>query len=123
MKGIAQSLGVKCLYCHTKEGGKIKYEVNTPHKKLARSMKYSFVDSLVHKGQGQVEIAEEDHKTMVKAIYHAKGDSAGIHLTATTAAGKTLQKTMPLPEEGAGITCMTCHNGKVHFLTEEGEKK
>ena len=122
MKGIAKSLGVKCLHCHVKEGGKIKYEVDTPHKKLARLMKFSFVDSLVHKGTIEVEIVEEDHKTMVKAVHHAKGEDAGIHLTATTKAGKTYQKVVPLPKEGESMHCMTCHNGKLHFLSEEGEE-
>ena len=122
MKGISKSLGVKCLYCHVKEGGKIKYTTDTPHKKLARLMKVSFVDSLAQKGSLELEIAEEHHKTMVKAVYQAKGKDAGIHLTATTKDGKSHQKVVALPAEGKSLNCMTCHNGKVHILTEEEEK-
>ena len=135
MKGISKSLGVKCLYCHVKEGGKIKYKTDTPHKKLARLMKVSFVDSLVQKGASELEIAEEHHKTIVKAVYQAKGKDAGIHLTATTLEtpgtieelitnkdGKSHQKVVALPAEGKSLNCMTCHNGKVHILTEEEEK-
>ncbi len=122
MKGISKSLGVKCLYCHVKEGGKIKYTTDTPHKKLARLMKVSFVDSLAQKGSLELEIAEGHHKTMVKAVYQAKGEDAGIHLTATTKDGKSHQKVVALPAEGKSLNCMTCHNGKVHILTEEEEK-
>ena len=126
MKGIAKSLGVKCLFCHVKEGGKPKYEVDTPRKELARRMKRSLVDSLLIKGEVQIAIEHEDHKTTVKAVYTAKGDSPGIHLTAVTG-GKTFAKTIPLPEKGpdgtSAINCMTCHNGETHFLTGEEEKE
>lgn len=123
MKGIAKSLGVKCLHCHVKESGKIKYEIDTPHKEIARQMKHNFVDSLGHKLQVELEIPHEGNTIAVLAKYHAQGDSAGIHLKATTPAEKTYQKEVLLPEKGAAITCMTCHNGQVHFLTEAEEEK
>ena len=123
MKGIAKSLGVKCLFCHVKEGGKIKYDVDSPQKILARTMKTTFVDSLVIKGEIQIAIEDEDHKTTVKAVHVAAGEAPGIHLTVVNKAGKTFEKTLPLPEKDAtgktAINCMTCHNGKTHFMTDD----
>ena len=49
----------------------------------------------------------------------AKGEDAGIHLTATTKNGKSHQKVVALPAEGKSLNCMTCHNGKVHILMPE----
>ena len=48
MKGIAKSLGVKCLYCHVKEGGKIKYKADTPHKTFTISKRKFFVNHIEH---------------------------------------------------------------------------
>jgi len=127
MKGIAKSLGVKCLFCHIKEGGKIKYEADSPHKTLARKMKTTFVDSLLIKGEIQIAIEDEGHKTTLKAVYAAAGEAPGIHLTAVDKAGKTFQKTLPLPEKDAAgktiLNCMTCHGGKTHFLTDDHDKE
>ena len=117
MKKVAKSLGVKCLHCHVKEGGKILYPKNTPEKEIARSMKTGFVDSLVHKGQIELQLVEDEKKTDLTAWFVAKGDSAGIYLAAKTAEGKVHQKRLPLPPEGQAVNCATCHNGKLHFLT------
>ena len=123
MKGIAKSLGVKCLFCHVKEGGKIKYDADSPHKILARKMKTAFVDSLVIKGEIEIAFEDEGHKTTLKAVYAAAGKAPGIHLTAVNKTGKTFEKTLPLPEKDAAgktvLNCMTCHGGKTHFLTED----
>ena len=121
MKGIAKSLGVKCHHCHIKEGGKIKYEADTERKKFARLMKTNLVDSLATKGQVKVEIAEADHKTLVNAVYQVGDDSAAIQLTVAKE-GKEYTKSIPLPAKDASISCMTCHGGKVHFMTEEAGK-
>ena len=117
MKKVAKSLGVKCLHCHVKEGGKILYPKNTPEKEIARSMKTGFVDSLVHKGQIELQLVEDEKKTDLTARFVAKGDSAGIYLAAKTAEGKVHQKRLSLPPEGQAVNCATCHNGKLHFLT------
>ena len=100
MKKVAKSLGVKCLHCHVKEGGKILYPKNTPEKEIARSMKTGFVDSLVHKGQIELQLVEDEKKTDLTARFVAKGDSAGIYLAAKTAEGKVHQKRLSLPPEG-----------------------
>ena len=127
MKGIAKSLGVKCLFCHVKEGGKPKYEIDTPNKELARKMKTTFVDSLIIKGEIQIAIEEKDHKMTVTAVHAATSEAPGIHLTVVDKAGKTFQKTLPLPEKDAGavavIHCMTCHGGKTHFMTDDHDKE
>jgi cytochrome c553 len=117
MKMVAKSLGVKCLHCHVKEGGKILYPKDTPEKEVARSMKTGFVDSLAHQGQIELTLVEDKKKTELTARYVAKGDSAGIYLAGKTADGKVHQKRLPLPPEGQAISCATCHNGKLHFLT------
>ena len=117
MKMVAKSLGVKCLHCHVKEGGKILYPKNTPEKEIARSMKTAFVDSLVHKRQIELTLVEDEKKTIITARIVAKGDSAGIYLAAKTADDKVYQKRLPLPPEGQAVNCATCHNGKLHFLT------
>ena len=128
MKGIAKAMGKKCLYCHVKKGGKIKYQADTPNKTLAREMKTTFVDSLVIKGEIQIAIEDEGHKTTVKAVYSAAGETPGIHLTAVNKAGKTFKKTLPLPEKDAAgktaaINCMTCHGGKTHFLSDDHDEE
>ena len=117
MKKVAKSLGVKCLHCHVKEGGKILYPKNTPEKEIARSMKTGFVDSLVHKGRIELTVVEDKKATDLTARYVAKGDSAGIYLAGETADGKMHQKRLPLPPEGQAVNCATCHDGKLHFLT------
>ena len=123
MKQIAQSLGVRCVHCHVKKGGRIKYEIDSPEKEIARLMKTSMVDSLAQKGQIEIKLVEEDHETTITAVYRAQGDSAGIHLKALSAAGKTVQHVVPLPDKGAAIQCMTCHNGHLHIFTKATEKK
>ncbi len=127
MKAIAKSLGVKCLFCHVKEGGKPNYQIDTPYKEMARKMKTTFVDSLLIKGQVELVIDAEGHKATLKAVHNATGDTPGIHLTATTADGKAHAIVLPLPPKGetegtTTINCMTCHNGKTHILTPEKDK-
>lgn len=124
MKAISKALGVKCLFCHVKEGGKPQYEIDTPYKELTRKMKTAFVDSLLIKGQVELLIDAEGHKTTIKAVHTTTGDTTGIHLTATTADGKAHAVVLPLPPKGGtnAINCMTCHNGKTHIFTPAEDK-
>ena len=131
MKKIVKAIGVKqCTYCHIKRGGKPKFDLETPNKKIARHMKLGFVDSLVSQGRVELRLPQSDFRTGVAAVYITSGENAGIHLTATTWAvlkeGENLPEgvvarsysgVVALPGDGESITCMTCHNRKLHFLT------
>ncbi len=124
MVKVAKALGVKCIFCHVKEGGKMKYKEETKHKKIGRYMKLSLVDSLAIKGKISFEIPEDEGKIKVLAVYQTAGDAPGIHLSATTPDNKVHKKTLPLPKEGDPITCMTCHQRHKHILlTHEEEEK
>lgn len=120
MKGIAQSLGVKCQDCHLKEGGKLNYKADTEHKRMARQMKQVLVDSLAQKGSGEITIKEDHHQTKIAAQYVAQGETAGIHLVLAKN-DTTYKKSLALPAAGQPLTCMTCHNGQLHFLAPEAE--
>ncbi len=120
MTGLATSLGVKCEDCHLKKGGKLDYKADTEHKKITRQMKQVLVDSLAQKGSGEVAIQEEHHQTKITAQYLIQGDAPGIQLVLVKD-GKTFQKKLPLPAAGQSLTCMTCHNGQLHFLAAEAE--
>lgn len=120
MKGIAQSLGVKCEDCHLKQGGKLSYKADTERKKVARQMKHVLVDSLIQKGNGEVTFQDGHYQTKITAKYLATGDAPGIYLTMTKF-DKPYQKTLPLPTAGQPLTCMNCHNGKAEFLAPEAE--
>ena len=131
MKKIVKAIGVKqCTYCHIKRGGKPKFDLETPNKEIARHMKLGFVDSLISRGRIELSLPQSDNRTSVVAVYIPSGENAGIHLTATTGAalkeGEELSEgvvtqshtgVVALPEDGEDITCMTCHNRKLHFLT------
>lgn len=123
MVKVAKSLGVKCVFCHVKEGGKMNYEEETKHKIIGRSMKLSMVDSLAIKDTVTVEIPEHESKIKILAVLQANGADAGIHLTATTPDNKVHKKTLPLPKEGESITCMTCHQRQLHFLTHDHDEE
>lgn len=123
MVKVTKALGVKCVFCHVKEGGKMKYEEETKHKKIGRGMKLNLVDSLAIKGKVTVEIPEDEGKLEILAVLQANGDNAGIHLTATTPDKKVHKKTLPLPKEGESITCMTCHQRQLHFLTHDHDEE
>ena len=128
MKLIVKSIGVGkeggCLYCHVKEGGKPNFPVDTQRKQFARLMKTGFVDSLMTKKKVALLLEEEKHKTGIVAEYRAGGEKPGIYLSATlTPTGDEAKPTsfeavIALPEKGQGITCMTCHNKVLHFLTQ-----
>ena len=148
MKGIVKDIGVgkkgSCLFCHVKEGGKTVFPKDTPNKRIVRRMKLGFMDSLAIKGKVELELTESEHKTLIVAEYRAEGKDAGIHLTATLteehgeengqhaggehaeetegAAGghepRTFYGKVNLPAEGESITCMTCHEGELHFLSK-----
>ena len=134
MKKIVKAIGVKqCTYCHVKRGGKPKFDLETPNKEIARHMKLGFVDSLVSRGKVELSLPQSDYRTGVVAVYVSSGENAGIHLTATTGAALKEGEDLPegvvaqsytgvvaLPEDVDGITCMTCHNRKLHFLTSPG---
>ncbi len=137
MRNIVKAVGAKeeggCLYCHVKEKGKMNFVIDTPHKRVVRRMKFSFVDSLVTKGQAEITVDEEgEGKMHIAADYRVGGDVPGIHLSATVTrseeegapkpVAQTYSAVVPLPENGAAITCITCHNGALHFLTEAQSK-
>lgn len=122
MKGLAKSLGVKCEDCHLKKGGKLEYKADTEHKRMTRQMKRVLVDSLVQKGSGEIAVQDEHHQTKITAQYMAQGDAPGIQLTLVKD-DKTYQKKLPLPAAGQPLTCMTCHNGQLHFWAPEVEHK
>lgn len=130
MKKIVKAIGVKqCTYCHVKKGGKPKFDLETPNKEIARHMKQGFVDSLVSQGRVELSLTQSGQKTSVVAVYIPSGQNAGIHLTATTGAAlkegesrpdssaKSYTGIVALPGEGEGISCLTCHNRKLRFLT------
>jgi hypothetical protein len=140
MREIVKAVGVKkqggCLFCHVKEKGKMNFTVDTPHKRVVRTMKASFLDSLAAKGHAEVTIDEEEEgKIHITADYRSEGEKPGIHLSATVTktvvdlqaggpkpATSTYSAVLPLPEKGAAVTCMTCHNGELHFLTKPESK-
>ena len=128
MKLIVKSVGAGkkggCLYCHVKEGGKPNFATDTPHKQVARLMKTGFVDSLVTKGKMTLTLEEEEHRKSIVAEYRTGGDKPGIYLSTTvTPVGDKGQPTsaetvIALPKEGETVSCMTCHNKVLHFLTD-----
>jgi hypothetical protein len=120
MKGLAQSLGVKCEDCHLKKGGRLNYRADTEHKQMTRQMKLVLVDSLAQKGSGEIAVQEGHHLTKITAQYVTQGDAPGIQLTLLKFE-KIYQKTLPLPVAGQPLTCMSCHNGQLHFLAPEAE--
>lgn len=125
MKKVTRAIGVKtCLHCHVKTGGSVDYEVDTPHKQIARQMKIAFVDSLVANGGGEVTLVEDGRTRVIRTIYRPKGEDAGIDIVVTQPAAKkggepsSWQTRLNLPEDGL-VDCATCHNGKLHFVTEK----
>ena len=123
MRGIAKSLGVKCTFCHVKEGGKVVYSIDTDHKRVARQMKSAFIDSLVAKGTATVSFPEDGKTMTIQAVYKAEGEDAGIHLSAQAGEDPKHEGVVDLPPEGEALSCMTCHGRKVHILTSEEEDK
>ena len=129
MRQMVKSIGVKnkggCLFCHVKEKGKMNFVVDTPHKQITRQMKISLIDSLTSKGRAEVTITEEGENLLITADYRRDGEMPGIHLQATlTTQGakesppQSFSTVVPFPEKGGAISCMPCHNGSKHFLTE-----
>lgn len=126
MKKVQRSLGVKsCLHCHVKKDGKMQYELETDHKKIARNMHFAFVDSLAANGRAQLSFDDHGKPVKVTAVRKAKGDDAGIHVTLVLPAAKegetprTLRKRVDLPAKDQPIECGTCHGGTLHFLSGE----
>ena len=126
MKQVVRALGVKsCLYCHVKSEGRVDFEAETEHKEIARRMKFTFVDSLVALGGGEMMLTEGNESVLISARYQSEGDDPGIHLTLLEQTGegepgRTVQGRVDLPEDGQ-INCATCHAGSVHFLVQEEE--
>jgi cytochrome c len=116
MKVIRKSLGVKCTHCHIKKGGKVRYKVDTPNKEAARQMKFGFIDSLITKGEIVVEYPHDDTTKTVRAVYKAKGEDAGIYLSAIKEGEVTAKKKVELPKKGEALSCMTCHMGHTHIF-------
>ena len=137
MKKIVKAIGVKqCTYCHIKKGGKPKFDLDTPNKEIALHMKLSFVDSLINNQQVEIDLPQTEFKTKVTALYKTSGENAGIHLKATVGGAlregeklpagveaKTVSAIIPLPETGESISCMTCHNRKLRFMTESNQSE
>ena len=120
MKNISKALGVKCLYCHVKEGGKVVYTKDTPEKEIARQMKWVFVDSLaVADTTVQISFPHDGKTKNVQALYKASGEDAGIHLMAQADKGPKEESMVGLPPEGETLSCKTCHGGKVHIFAKE----
>ena len=119
MRNISKAIGEKCTYCHVKEGGKVVYKKETPNKEAARQMKLTFIDSLVAKKVVEVSFPHHDKTMLVRAQYTAKGDGAGILLSAQEGDGPLREGSVALPPEGETLSCKTCHNGKVHILMPE----
>ena len=127
MKVIVKSIGVAkkgaCLYCHIKEGGKPNSAADSPGKQIARLMKTNFVDKLATDKKVSLELDDDAHKMSIVAEYKAEGDKPGIYLTATTAGGdaktppKISEAVVALPAKDQTVTCMTCHNKELHFMT------
>ena len=120
MKNISKALGVKCLYCHVKEGGKVVYTKETPEKEIARQMKWVFVDSLaVADTTVQISFSHDGKTTNVQALYKASGEDAGIHLMAQADKEPKKEGMVGLPSEGETLSCKTCHGGKVHIFAKK----
>ena len=119
MKGKSKALGVKCLYCHVKEGGKVVYTKDTPEKEIARQMKLVFVDSLIADTTVQISFPHDGKTKNVQALYKASGEDAGIHLMAQADKGPKEESMVGLPPEGETLSCKTCHGGKVHIFAKE----
>ena len=122
MRGISKALGEKCTYCHVKEGGKVVYTTDTPHKQAARQMKSAFIDSLVANGQAEASFDHHGKSKVIKANYTTKGDDAGIHLVAQEGEGEQHTLKVSLPKKGEALNCKTCHGGRVHILAKEEKK-
>ncbi len=124
---IVKSIGVskqgKCLYCHIKEGGKPNFPADTQRKQFARLMKTGFVDSLAIKKEVALVIDEEEHETSIVAEYKVGGEKPGIYLSATVSPKdaktppKSFETVLALPAKGETVSCMTCHNKVLHFMT------
>ncbi len=124
---IVKSIGVskqgKCLYCHIKEGGKPNFPADTQRKEFARLMKNGFVDNLAIKKKVALVLEEEKHKTSIVAEYKEGGEKPGIYLAATVttsddkATPKSFETVLALPAKGETVSCMTCHNKVLHFMT------
>ncbi len=126
MKQVQRALGVKsCLHCHVKKDGKMQYDLETDHKKIARQMHYAFVDSLSSNGRAQLSYADHGKTVKVSATRKAKGEDAGIHVTLVLPPAKegeaprTFNRRVDLPAKDQPIQCGTCHGGTLHFLSEE----
>ena len=129
MKLIVKSIGAGkdggCLYCHVKEGGKPDFATDTAHKRVTRLMKTGFVDSLRTKGKVTLELQDEEHGKTIAAEYNAGGDNPGIYLSTTVTPvsekdpPKSFEAVIALPAKGEGISCMTCHNKVLHFVTHD----
>ena len=128
MASIVKSIGVnkhgKCLYCHIKEGGKPNFSADTQRKQFARLMKTNFVDSLAIKKKVSFVIDEENQETSLVAEYKEGGEKPGIYLSATVSTkdaktpSKSFETVLALPAKGATLSCMTCHNKVLHFMTD-----
>ena len=119
MRGISKALGEKCTYCHVKEGGKVVYTTDTPHKQAARQMKSAFIDSLVANGQAEASFDHHGKSKVIKANYTTKGDDPGIHLVVQEGEGEQHTLKVSSPNKGHALSCKTCHGGRVHILAKE----
>ncbi len=123
MRGISKAIGEKCTYCHVKIGGKVVYEKDTDHKRAARQMKSTFIDSLVANGQTEASFDHHGKTKTIGASFATEGENAGIHLEVQEGAGKPQMIKVDLPKKGEALSCATCHGGKVHIFSGEEEKK
>ena len=76
MNGWAREIGVKCAYCHVKDGDEFDYEAETPKKKIASYCEEHFVDVLQLKKR-QVS-CQDCHKRKARFLPRsAPEDSSG----------------------------------------------
>jgi len=55
MSGWSRGVGVKCEYCHVKQGRKFDYEADTTMRGVGHYCEEAFVDQLELKGGGELE--------------------------------------------------------------------
>lgn len=122
MQAMSKALGVKCAYCHLKEGNKINYGADTPRKEVARTMKHVFVDRLVSTSDTTLTYLIGDRPVHLRAVYRADSDSAFIDLSRIQGEHTVAQMRVDAPSAGSGLRCETCHAGSTAVLVPVTEE-
>ena len=122
MKAISKALGVKCTYCHLREGNKINYGADTPRKEVARAMKRGFVDLLASANDTTLTYLIEDRPVHLRAVYRITDDGAFIDLSAVEGERTVARKRIDASSAGPGLQCETCHVGSTAVLVPVTEE-